>query len=158
MLTPAAEIRSGAGATGPAPAHVMTRTTNDFVHVSQNGANDIVELFPGATSINRFIPVGNSGESVHPHAHWMSADGNMMVTPNEDGEDSTLYDFPSDSIAARTATGHSPIATGMMPDSSKYYVANFLDNTISVITNTIAARTTNACGGGPTNFMTNSAM
>src|SRR5262249_11876289 len=119
---------------GPAPAHVMTRANNDFVHVSQNGANDIVELFPGATSINRFIPVGNSGESVHPHAHWMSADGNMMVTPNEDGEDSTLYDFPSDSIAARTATGHSPIATGMMPDSSKYYVANFLDNTISVIT------------------------
>jgi len=119
---------------GPAPAHVMTRTTNDQVHVSLNGGNDIVELAPHATSIIRNIPMGDPATGdTHPHAHWMSAEGNMMVTPNEDGEDSTLYDFPSDSIAARTPTGHTPIATGMMPDSSKYYVANFLDSTISVI-------------------------
>ena len=72
-------------------------------------------------------------ESTHPHAHWMSADGNMMVTPNDDTEDSTLYDFKHDVIASRTAVGHHPIATGMMPDSSKYYVANFLDSSISVI-------------------------
>jgi DNA-binding beta-propeller fold protein YncE len=29
--------------------------------------------------------------------------------------------------------GSHPIATGMMPDASKYYVANFLDNNITVI-------------------------
>jgi DNA-binding beta-propeller fold protein YncE len=57
----------------------------------------------------------------------------MMVTPNDDTEDSTLYDFKHDVIASRTAVGHHPIATGMMPDSSKYYVANFLDSSISVI-------------------------
>ena len=36
-------------------------------------------------------------------------------------------------LAKPADTGHSPIATGMMPDSSKYYVANFLDSTLSVI-------------------------
>ena len=74
------------------------------------------------------------GAHTHPHAHWMSADGTMMVTPNADSQDSTLYDFPPyDTIGSKTHTGHFPIATGMMPDSSKYYVANFLDSTISVL-------------------------
>jgi DNA-binding beta-propeller fold protein YncE len=56
-----------------------------------------------------------------------------MVTPNSDTENSTLFHFPSNSIKALTPVGHFPIATGMMPDSSKYYVANFLDNTLTVI-------------------------
>ena len=118
---------------GPAPAHVMTRTNNDQVHVSINGGNVIRELQPGAHEPHRDILMGGADENTHPHAHWMSADGNMMVTPNDDTEDSTLYDFKSDSIASRTLVGHHPIATGMMPDSSKYYVANFLDSAISVI-------------------------
>jgi hypothetical protein len=129
---------------GPAPAHVMTRTKNDKgevsdqVHVSQNGGKNIRELDSlTATTPNSFIrdiPMGrNPNESAHPHAHWMSADGSMMVTPNADTDDSTLYNFPFGLIADITPTGNFPIATGMMPDSSKYYVANFLDSTISVI-------------------------
>ena len=119
---------------GDAPAHVMTRVGNDFVHVSQNAGNNVREL-SSLTAGNFFvkdIPMSIGGD-VHPHAHWMSADGSMMVTPNEDSEDSTLYSFNMGMIAATTTTGHSPIATGMMPDSSKYYVANFLDSTLSVI-------------------------
>lgn len=118
---------------GNAPAHVMTRTDTNEVHVSQNGGNNIVELAPGGTSIIQYLPMHTDGENTHPHAHWMSADGKMMVTPNPDTEDSTLYEFRGHSIAATTGVGHFPIATGMMPDSSKYYVANFLDSTISVI-------------------------
>jgi DNA-binding beta-propeller fold protein YncE len=119
---------------GPAPAHVMTRTTNDQVHVSQNAGNNVRELnsLAGGNGFIRDIPMG-TGPDTHPHAHWMSAEGKMMVTPNEDLANSTLYDFTHGSIASTTPTGHSPIATGMMPDSSKYYVANFLDSTISVI-------------------------
>jgi DNA-binding beta-propeller fold protein YncE/plastocyanin len=119
---------------GDAPAHVMTRVGNDFVHVSQNAGNNVREL-ASLTAGNHFvrdIPMSIGGD-VHPHAHWMSADGSMMVTPNEDSEDSTLYSFNLGAIAATTTTGHGPIATGMMPDSSKYYVANFLDSTLSVI-------------------------
>jgi DNA-binding beta-propeller fold protein YncE len=68
----------------------------------------------------------------HPHGHFMSADGQQMVTPNEDSDATALYDF-TNGLANPADTGHSPIATGMMPDSSKYYVANFLDSTLSVI-------------------------
>ena len=119
---------------GPAPAHVMTRTTNDQVHVSQNAGNNVRELnsLAGGNGFIRDIPMSIGGD-VHPHAHWMSADGSMMVTPNEDSANSTLYSFNLEMIASTTPTGHSPIATGMMPDSSKYYVANFLDSTISVL-------------------------
>ena len=100
----------------------------------QNGDNNVRE-FDSLEAGNGFLK-GHSdarwGESAHPHAHWMSADGQMMVTPNPDTENSTLYKFTSHH--GKTApVGHFPIATGMMPDSSKYYVANFLDSTLSVI-------------------------
>jgi DNA-binding beta-propeller fold protein YncE len=122
---------------GAAPAHVMTRTNNDQVHVSQNGDNNVRELdsLAHGNGFLRDIPMQTDpDESAHPHAHWMSHDGSMMVTPNADTENSTLYHFPSNSIKSLTPVGHFPIATGMMPDSSKYYVANFLDSSISVIT------------------------
>ncbi len=63
----------------------------------------------------------------------MSHDGNMMVAPNPDTENTTVYTFKSHT-GKTTGVGHFPIATGMMPDSKKYYVANFLDSKISVIT------------------------
>ena len=129
---------------GPAPSHVMTRANNDQVHVAQNGSNYVREFndLAGSGGLNpnafiRDIPMGAGGEDVftatHPHGHWMSADGNKMVTPNENLNTSTVYNFPGGAIEKTISTGHVPIATGMMPDSSKYYVANFLDNTISVI-------------------------
>jgi DNA-binding beta-propeller fold protein YncE len=127
--------------TGLAPAHVMTRTNNDQVHVSQNGDNNVRE-FDSLKHGNGFlkdIPMvptidPNTGEeqSAHPHAHWMSADGDLMVSPNPDTENSTVYNFQNNH--GNTApVGHFPIATGMMPDSSKYYVANFLDSSITVM-------------------------
>jgi YVTN family beta-propeller protein len=129
---------------GPAPSHVMTRANNDYVHVAQNGGNNVREFNDlagsGGAGPNQFlrdIPMGPGGEDVftatHPHGHWMSSTGNEMVTPNENLNTSTVYNFPGGVIEATSPTGHVPIATGMMPDSSKYYVANFLDSTISVM-------------------------
>jgi DNA-binding beta-propeller fold protein YncE len=114
----------------------MTRTNNDQVHVSQNGDNNVRE-FDSLENGNGFlkdIPMQlDPNESAHPHAHWMSADGKMMVAPNPDTENTTVYTFKNHT--GKTAgVGHFPIATGMMPDSSKYYVANFLDSKISVVT------------------------
>ena len=117
---------------GEAPAHVMTRTDTDEVHVSLNGESDnrsVVELSPGAVSVERRVDIGRP----HPHAHSMSHDGKTMVTPNVFTSDSSIYDFPSDRTAAVVFTGSHPIATGMMPDSSKYYVANFLSHTLTVV-------------------------
>jgi DNA-binding beta-propeller fold protein YncE len=50
--------------------------------------------------------------------------------------DTTQFSFPADRIEAILASGSPfshPIATGMMPDASKYYVANLLDSSITVI-------------------------
>lgn len=56
-----------------------------------------------------------------------------MITPNSNTGDSTLFNFNSDSIIDKQKTGTLPIATGMMPDSSKSYVSNYLGDTISVM-------------------------
>ena len=136
---------------GQAPSHVMTRANNDLVHVAQNGGNHVREFNnlagSGGMGPNEFIrdipmsdptepPVGDSDivKAAHPHGHWMSATGDKMVTPNENINSSTVYNFPAGSIEGTPIpTGAVPLATGMMPDSSNYYVANFLDSTISVI-------------------------
>jgi YVTN family beta-propeller protein len=89
----------------------------------------VVELSPGAKSVERKIDIGRG----HPHAHWMSADGKTMVTPNVFSGDSSIFSFTANRTTAIVPTGALAIATGMMPDSSKYYVANFLDSTITVI-------------------------
>ncbi|SDY11653.1 copper oxidase [Nitrosomonas sp. Nm33] len=120
---------------GDAPAHVMTRVDTDQLHVSINGSNDrnsVVELSPLGRNVERRIDIGRPG----PHGHWMGHDGGTMVTPNVFTGDSTIFDFARDGIRNIVPTGGPeahPIATGMMPDSSKYYVANFLDSTITVI-------------------------
>jgi hypothetical protein len=110
---------------------VMTRVDTDQVHVTVNGAKHekaVVELSAGAGHIERRLDVGRP----HPHAHWMSHDGKTMVTPNMFTDDASTYDFPSDTHEVVPA-GAMPIATGMMPDASKHYVANYLGGSISVI-------------------------
>ena len=53
-------------------------------------------------------------------------------TPNMFTADSSIYNFHDDEAAVAPA-GALPIATGMMPDDSKFYVANYLSGTLSVI-------------------------
>jgi len=137
---------------GQAPSHVMTRANNDQVHVAQNGGNNIRQFDSYADGNGNPIDISmtdvyvdNSDivNATHPHGHWMSADGMKMVTPNENVNTSTVYNFGTNTIDATVVTGAVPLATGMMPDSSKYYVANFLGNTITVIeTNTGTTLTT----------------
>ena len=122
---------------GQDPAHVMTRVNNEQVHVGLNGGNSVVELNKaanGTLSINRNILVQNPGDKqAQPHAHWMGHDGQTMVTPNSNTNDSTFWDFITDKIKSKPATGTLPIAAGINPDSTKYYVSNYLGHSISVI-------------------------
>lgn len=126
---------------GADPSHVMTRTDTDHLHVALDGEDSVfavVQLTPGGGTIERLINI-NDG---HPHAHWMGHDGKTMVTPNTFSETSTIFDFNTDSVRALVhTTGALPIATGMMPDDSKYYVDNFLDSTIDVINTSTGAVT-----------------
>jgi len=131
---------------GSAPAHVMTRVDTDQVHVSLNGDNAVIELNPGRLEFSRRIFTQYPGQDpAQPHAHWMSFDGKTMVTPNSNTNDSTRIDLLSGDIKDKTPTGTLPIATGMMPDASKYYVSNYLDSTITCIS--IAAPACNTPGG-----------
>ncbi|MBI3046823.1 MAG: copper oxidase [Acidobacteria bacterium] len=117
---------------GESPAHVMTRTDTDQVHVTNNGdarPDAVMELSPLAEGVERRIDIQRG----NPHAHWMSHDGRTMVTPNVFTADSSIYDFLLDRTNFVVGTGNIPLATGMMPNATKYYVANFLDNTITVI-------------------------
>jgi|CXWL01.1.fsa_nt_gi DNA-binding beta-propeller fold protein YncE len=119
---------------GEAPAHVMTRVDTDQVHVSLNGEDAVIELNPGRLEFSRRIFTQYPGQDpAQPHAHWMSFDGKKMVTPNSNTNDSTRIDLISGRIKDKEKTGTLPIATGMMPDASKYYVSNYLDSTITCI-------------------------
>ncbi len=133
---------------GEGPSHVMTRTDTDQLHVALNGSKDndsVVELAPLANGIQRRINIGAG----HPHAHWMSHDGKTMVTPNALSANTTQFDFTNNMIDAILPAGVIPIATGMTPDSKKYYVASLLDSTITVIDmqNNIVTKTINLLGG-----------
>lgn len=120
---------------GEAPAHVMTLTDNDRIHVTNNGdtrTDSVMELSPLATNVLRRIDIGRG----NPHAHWMSHDGKFMVTPNVLTGDTTQYNFRTNDVEAILPVSgplSHPLATGMMPDASKYYVANLLDSTITVV-------------------------
>jgi DNA-binding beta-propeller fold protein YncE len=123
---------------GNDPAHVMTRVNTEQVHVTLNGEDAVVELDKTNGSpylqFNRRILMQPPGENqAQPHAHWMGFDGRTMATPNSNTADSTLYDFDQDKILHKPLTGPLPIAAAMNPNSTKYYVSNYLGNTTSVI-------------------------
>ena len=123
---------------GEDPAHVMTRVNNEQVHVSLNGEDSVVGPNPTPSasdlSFSRRILMQLAGErQAQPHAHWMGHDGNTMATPNSNSGDSTLYSFITNLIFRKPTTGALPIAAAMNPNSTKYYVSNYLSHSTSVI-------------------------
>ncbi len=143
-------------------AHVMTRVDTEQVHVSLNGEDAVVELdklpSPNYLQLNPSRP-GGLGRILmqavgqpqsQPHAHWMGHDGHTMVTPNSNSNDSTFFDFIANLIVKKEPTGVLPIAAGLNPTSTKYYVANYLSHTISVMCGGAAANPPiAACAAGP---------
>jgi DNA-binding beta-propeller fold protein YncE len=120
------------------PAHVMTRVDTQQVHVGCNGGNTVAEFNRtegGLLKLHRFIKVSKDDgpPQTQPHAHWMGFDGKSMITPNSNTGDATTFDFHEYEIIDQQKTGALPIASGMMPDSSKYYVSNYLGHTVSVV-------------------------
>ena len=119
---------------GEAPAHVMTKPDTDQIYVTINGEDSVAELSPEGTNLQRKIPMQHVKDlNTHPHAFWIGHDGKIMITPNPFTSDSTMYDFGNNSITAKPVTGLTPFVISIMPDSSKYYVNNLHDSTISVI-------------------------
>lgn len=136
LLQEIKETQYGDGGTCHDPAHVMTRVDTQQVHVTCNGDDYVAEfnrLPSGLLQFNGFLDMSNGGGQTQPHAHWMGHDGKSMVTPNSNTNDSTLFDFNTYTITNQQPTGALPIATGMMPDGSKYYVSNYLGHSTSVM-------------------------
>jgi len=126
---------------GNDPAHVMTRVDNEDVHVTLNGEDGVMELKRDSTTglltksrvISMQLDPLNPTTATQPHAHWMGFDGKTMATPNANTNDSSLFNFDQDKVISKLPTGGLSIAVGMMPDSSKYYVSNYLGHSLSVI-------------------------
>lgn len=138
------------------PAHVMTRVDTQQVHTGCNGDDGVLELnrMPNGTlQINRLISMqdpNNPTKQTQPHAHWMGFDGHHMVTPNSNSADSTLYEFTgltTGQVLGKNETGAVSIASGMMPDSSKYYVTNYLGHSISVMNGPLQLTNYTGIGG-----------
>lgn len=138
------------------PAHVMTRVDTQQVHTGCNGDDGVVELnrMPnGMLQVNRLISMQDPAhptKQTQPHAHWMGFDGHHMVTPNSNAADSTLYEFTgltTGQVLSKNETGALSIASGMMPDSSKYYVTNYLGHSISVMNGPLPLTNYTGIGG-----------
>ncbi|MBI2829764.1 MAG: beta-propeller fold lactonase family protein [Chloroflexi bacterium] len=120
---------------GESPAHVITSPANDRVYVTINGEEDtrsVLEFVPGddrKLEDKESLDIG----APHPHAHWISSDGDKLVTPNVLTDDSSIFDLSTRSLAAKVPVGSHPLATAVTPDGSKYYVGNLLDSTVTVI-------------------------
>ena len=116
---------------------VKDATRAEQVHVGMNGEDQVVELNKandGTLSVNRRIKVQNPGDKqAQPHAHWMGHDGKTMITPNSNTNDSTIFDFVTDLFKGKPKTGILPIASAINPDSTKAYVSNYLEHSVSVI-------------------------
>jgi len=127
---------------GESPTHVMTRPDNNqdlYVAIGGEESNDSVVKLEGSTTDLDIIGTIDIGEP-HPHGHWMNAD--VMVTPNELTGTSSIHEFDSSSntiissselFALSSNDLGAPIATGMHPSGDKYYVANFLDQTVTCV-------------------------
>ncbi len=123
---------------GESPAHVMTRSGTDELIVGVNGGNSLAELAPGGGSIEKQFSAVLPGEGIaHPHAHWLSGDGNTAVAPNANFDSASLFNLnapdPSMSITKRAVVGGIPIATGMSSTADRAYAASLMSNNITCI-------------------------
>ena len=120
---------------GESPSHIMTTPGNDFIYIAMNGEEHVLEVDPTTLETRRQI---STGVDSHPHGHWISADGRYIVTPNFFSGDASIIDLDASPVEiTNVATGQAPlpapIATGMLPDSSAFYTADFLGNTFTKI-------------------------
>ncbi len=120
---------------GQSPSHIMTSPETGNIYIAMNGEETINELDPTTYETIRQI---STGDSSHPHGHWISSDGKYIVTPDFLSLSSTIVNLEDNTSvkAEHTAGGTTliaPIATGMLGSTEKYYTADFLGNTLSVI-------------------------
>jgi DNA-binding beta-propeller fold protein YncE len=123
---------------GLSPAHVVTRSGTDELIVGINGGNSLAEVAPGDNGVTKQFSAVLPGEGIaHPHAHWLSPDGNTAVAPNANFDSASLFNLnaadPSLSITKRAFVGSIPIATAMSSTADRAYSAGLMSNNIVCI-------------------------
>ncbi|HEY2705966.1 MAG TPA: copper oxidase [Candidatus Dormibacteraeota bacterium] len=123
---------------GLSPAHVVTRSATDELIVGINGGNSLAEVAPGDNGVMKNFSAVLPGEGIaHPHAHWLSPDGNTAVAPNANFDSASLFNLnandPNLSITKRTFVGSIPIATAMSSTADRAYSAGLMSNNIVCI-------------------------
>lgn len=118
---------------GQSPSHVMTAPSGENegkIYVAMNGEEQVTELDPNTLEVTRQFSTGTAS---HPHGHWISNDGSFVVTPNFFTAQSSVVNLEDPDESENINVGLGPIATGMMPDGSKYFTADFLGNSFTVV-------------------------
>lgn len=122
---------------GPSPSHVMRRPGTNTLIVPNNGGNRIVELDPEGKQVIKSYMTQFPGENpAFPHAHWLSANGRYVITPNSNESKATIFDLeaPNPSSAIRKPeSGGFPVATSMTNDGKRAYSGNLLDHTLKCL-------------------------
>jgi FtsP/CotA-like multicopper oxidase with cupredoxin domain/DNA-binding beta-propeller fold protein YncE/plastocyanin len=128
---------------GQSPSHVMTSPETGDIYVAVNGEDAVFEFDSETYEITRQL---STGFRSHPHGHWISSDGQYVVTPDFLGLKASILDLEGGMPAASTAgtdapTGvlFGPIATGMKGNTALFsdnteavfYTADFLGNSMS---------------------------
>lgn len=118
---------------GQNPSHVMTVPDGtDQITIAMNGEEQVLTVDPLTLEKKTQFSTGTAS---HPHGHWVgvtSGGDRFVVTPNFFTNQASVVDLNAKQTV-NVDTGFGPIATGLMPDGSKMYTADFLGNTFTVI-------------------------
>ena len=118
---------------GESPSHIMTTPNNDNIYIAMNGEEHVLEIDPLTLETQRQISTGTDS---HPHGHWISANGQYIVTPNFFSGDASIINLNTNPVTiTNVPTGAAPIATGMTNDpvGKFFYTADFLGNSFTKI-------------------------
>ncbi|MCV0401493.1 MAG: multicopper oxidase domain-containing protein [Nitrosopumilus sp.] len=116
--------------TGQSPSHVMTSPTTDKIYVAVNGEETVNEFDPETLEMTRQL---STGFRSHPHGHWISSDGQYIVTPDFIGLKASILNLNSNDAYGSDKVLFGPIATGMKSDEPIFYTADFLGNSMTAI-------------------------
>jgi hypothetical protein len=122
---------------GQSPSHVMTSPETGKIYVAGNGEDAVFEFDSETYEMTRQL---STGFRSHPHGHWISSNGQYVVTPDFIGLKASILDLENpENTASSSNVLFGPIATGMKGDADLFdesdeaviYTADFLGNSMT---------------------------
>jgi YVTN family beta-propeller protein len=131
---------------GSSPHGLADTPDSSVVLVANQSSHSVTALSGGSGAVLATIDLGDPAGASPQRIH-ITADGKRAYVPNEGGSTVSVIDIPSLTLVATldatSGIGGAPTSLAIL-NSSKVYVANKADNTVSVITVQEAAPTPTA--------------